>query len=189
MEVSHSNSVVRLSRPNHTHLHTHPGADPGIPEGRGGGGPRKGRSVGIFILGYAQQESGLHCMPPGGRTSTNDLGKRRLINQYNPRIWSHAVVGEGDDLDHHLSCIKHPIKIRWWTNLRLINLPQIPLLVNFLRGNSGATCHWQQRAYNNVSAGSLLCHQRAERHAWVSPAEGIPMVATSGGYWGKRLNS
>ena len=29
------------------------------------------------------------------------------------------------------------------------------LLVNFLRGNSGTTCHWQQRAYNNVSAGSL----------------------------------
>ena len=29
------------------------------------------------------------------------------------------------------------------------------MLVNFLRGNSGTTCHWQQRAYNNVSAGSL----------------------------------
>ena len=91
--VPFKHSVVRLSRPNHTHtrthahLHTHPGADQGIPETGGGGqGPRKGRSVGIFKLEYAQQESGLHCMPPGGRTSPNHLGKRRVINQYNPRI-------------------------------------------------------------------------------------------------------
>ena len=79
-----------LTTHTHAHRHTHPGADQGIPETRGGGGgvqgPRNGRSVGIFKLEYAQQESGVHCMPPGGRTSTNHLGKRRLINQYNPRI-------------------------------------------------------------------------------------------------------
>ena len=101
----------------HTRTPTHTPRGGSRNSWNGGGGcqgPRKGRSVGIFKLEYVQQESGLHCMPPGGRTSTNHLGKRRLINQYNPRIWSHAVAGEGDDLDHHLSCIKPPMKIRWW---------------------------------------------------------------------------
>ena len=89
MEVSHSNTVwlgyLDLTTHTHTHAHLRTPTRGGSRNSGGGGGqgPRKGRSVWIFKLEYAQQESGLHCMPPGGRTSTNHLGKRRLINQYN----------------------------------------------------------------------------------------------------------
>ena len=45
----------------------------------------------------------------------------------------------------------------------------------------------RERIITSLLAASLLCHQRAERHAWVSPAEGKMMVATSGGYRGKHF--
>ena len=44
-----------------------------------------------------------------------------------------------------------------WLDLDLQQMTccHLCLLVNFLRGNYGTTCRWKQRAYNNVSAGSL----------------------------------